>query len=329
MSEHGVDGRRGALLHRFHHRLEVGCHPAVYLNGFPLGQQSLGFQPCPEGVDGIPLVPALELPFGTVFGLVRPGVTGVAVSLHLQQGGAPTRARNIQSRAHRLDSPIGILSVDDDPRDAVGGGPVGQVFDIGYQRYEGPRGGRAQARAAIFIDGIKAALGIGRGGRAKILPWLFLVVAIIPALVMAFIAGLLDRTMGDVDLPTHSQYYGVAVFILFLFAATAGPELLCPDRRSNVINLYLIRPLTTADYVGARWLAFLVVMLFAAWLPQLVLLTGLVLGAPEPGVYLQENWLDIPKFLRRLRVHRPGRGRGGVSDWTAGNHDGRRRPDRK
>ncbi len=175
--------------------------------------------------------------------------------------------------------------------------PVGQVFDIGYQRYEGPRGGRAEARTAIFLDGVKAALGIGRGGRAKILPWLFLVAAIIPALVMAFVAGLMDRSGVDVDLPTHSQYYGIAVFILFLFAATTGPELLCPDRRSNVINLYLIRPLTTEDYVGARWLAFLVVMLFAAWLPQFVLLTGLVLGAPEPGDYLMDNWLDIPKFL--------------------------------
>ena len=175
--------------------------------------------------------------------------------------------------------------------------PAGQVFDIGYQRYEGPRGGRTEARTAIFLDGVKAALGIGRGGRAKILPWLFLVAAIIPALIMAFVAGLMDRSGVDVDLPTHSQYYGIAIFILFLFAATAGPELLCPDRRSNVINLYLIRPLTTGDYVGARWLAFLVVMLFAAWLPQLVLLTGLVLGAPEPGVYLRDNWLDIPKFL--------------------------------
>ena len=76
-----------------------------------------------------------------------------------------------------------------------------------------------------------------------------------------------------------------------------GPELLCPDRRSNVISLYLIRPLTSTDYVGAKWLAFLVVMLFAAWLPQFVLLSGLVLGAQEPGVYIRENWLDIPRFL--------------------------------
>ena len=175
--------------------------------------------------------------------------------------------------------------------------PVGQVFDIGYQRYEGPRGGRAEARTAIFLDGVKAALGIGRGGRAKILPWLFLVAAMITALIMAFIAGLMDRSGVNVDLPTHSQYYGFAIFILFLFAATTGPELLCPDRRSNVINLYLIRPLTTGDYVGAKWLAFFVVMLFATWLPQFVLLTGLVLGAPEPGDYLRENWLDVPKFL--------------------------------
>ena len=178
--------------------------------------------------------------------------------------------------------------------------PRGQVFDIGYQRYEGPRGGRAQARAAIFADGVKAALGIGRGGRAKILPWIFLVAAVIPALIMAFIAGTVDRLVGEgasSDLPSHPDYYGIAAYILFLFAATAGPELLCPDRRSNVISLYLIRPLTSTDYVGAKWLAFLVVMLFAAWLPQFVLLTGLVLGAQEPGVYIRENWLDIPRFL--------------------------------
>ena len=175
--------------------------------------------------------------------------------------------------------------------------PRGQVFDIGYQRYEGPRGGRAQARAAIFVDGVKTALGIGRGGRAKILPWIFLAAAIITSLVMALIAGTVNRVAGDVDLPSHAEYYGIAVFILFLFAATAGPELLCPDRRSNVISLYLIRPLTTSDYVGAKWLAFLVIMLFAAWLPQFVLLTGLVLGAPEPGDYLRENWLDIPRFM--------------------------------
>ena len=38
-------------------------------------------------------------------------------------------------------------------------------------------------------------------------------------------------------------------------------------------------------------------MLAAAWLPQLVLLAGLVLGASDPGGYLADNCLDIPRFL--------------------------------
>ena len=43
----------------------------------------------------------------------------------------------------------------------------GTVFDLGYRRYEGPREGRNRARTAVYIDGLKITLGIGRGGRAK------------------------------------------------------------------------------------------------------------------------------------------------------------------
>ena len=46
----------------------------------------------------------------------------------------------------------------------------GEVFDLGYQRYDGPREGRARGRRAIFETGVRTVLGIGRGGRAKILP---------------------------------------------------------------------------------------------------------------------------------------------------------------
>ncbi len=177
----------------------------------------------------------------------------------------------------------------------------GRVFDIGYQRYEGPRGGRAQARVAIFKDGIRTALGIGRGWRLKIVPWLSIFAAVLTALIMAIIVVTVDRVLdgseATIDLPSHSDYYGIASIILFLFAALVGPELLCPDRRSGVINLYLVRPLNGVDYVGARWTAFLFVMLLVACLPQFVLLTGLVLGDPNPWGYLRDNWLDVPKFL--------------------------------
>ena len=182
------------------------------------------------------------------------------------------------------------------------GTPTGTVFDIGYQHYDGPREGRNRARFSVYKDGLKNTLGLGRGARAKILPWLFIGVLVMVALVMALIAGTVDRIAGAgaaeaLDLPSHSDYYGIASIILFIFAAISAPELLCPDRRDGVISLYLVRPLTGSDYIAARWGAFFTVMLLVAWLPQLILLIGLTMGDPEPADYFLDNWLDVPKFL--------------------------------
>jgi ABC-type transport system involved in multi-copper enzyme maturation permease subunit len=98
-------------------------------------------------------------------------------------------------------------------------------------------------------------------------------------------------------LPTHSDYYGIASMILFVFASIVAPELLCRDKREGTLNLYLVRPLTGSDYVAARWLAFLSVMLIATWFPQLILFLGRCGGALDPMLYLRQHWLDIPKFL--------------------------------
>lgn len=178
----------------------------------------------------------------------------------------------------------------------------GTVFDIGYQRYTGQREGRGRARMAVFKDGVRTALGLGRGGRAKILPWFFLAVLSFIAIVMALVVGAAERMGGpgaaaEAGLPSHSDYNGIASIIMFVFAAVVGPELLCRDRRDGVINLYLVRPLTGSDYVLSRWVAFLTVMTAAAWAPQIIMFLGLSMGAPEPMKYLTENWLDIPRFL--------------------------------
>lgn len=178
----------------------------------------------------------------------------------------------------------------------------GTVFDIGYQRYTGVREGRSRARSAVYRDGVRAALGFGRGGRAMVLPWLFIALLCGIALIMALIAGAAERLAGpgsaaEMGLPSHVDFYGIASIIMYVFAAVVGPELLCRDRREGVINLYLVRPLTGSDYVAARWLAFFTVMLASAWLPQLILLAGLAMGDPDPAAYLAAHWLDIPRFL--------------------------------
>jgi ABC-2 type transport system permease protein len=178
----------------------------------------------------------------------------------------------------------------------------GTVFDIGYRGYAGEREGRARGLRAVYDDGVRIALGLGRGGRAKILPWFFIVVLSAIALIMALIAGAADRMAGPgaaerLDLPSHNDFYAIASIIMYVFAAVVAPELLCSDRREGTINLYLVRPLKSTDYLLGRWGAMITVMLAAAWLPQLILLLGLAGGAQSPGDYLQQNWLDIPRFL--------------------------------
>lgn len=178
----------------------------------------------------------------------------------------------------------------------------GTVFDIGYQSYTGRREGRGRARFSVFKDGVRTALGLGRGTRAKILPWFFVALLSGIALIMAMIAGAVDRIGGpgsaeELNLPSHADFYGIASILLFVFAAIVGPELLCRDRREGTINLYLVRPLTGSDYVAARWTAFLAVVAATAWLPQVILFLGLCAGDPAPMEYLRQNWLDVPRFL--------------------------------
>lgn len=177
---------------------------------------------------------------------------------------------------------------------------TGTVFDIGYRSYTGEREGRNRSRLAVYKDGIRIALGFGRGGRAKILPWLFIAVLSLIGLVMALVAGAANRLGGPeaaAQLPSHGDYYGIAAIIIFIFAAIVAPELLCRDRREGTINLYLVRPLTGGDYVVARWAAFLTVTIATAWLPQIILFLGLSMGDPDPIGYLRLHWLDIPRFL--------------------------------
>lgn len=179
---------------------------------------------------------------------------------------------------------------------------AGTVFDIGYRGYEGTRETRSRPRRAVFKDGLRIALGLGRGGRAKFLPWTFISLLCFIALMMALIAGAADRIAGQgaaerANLPSHGDFNAFASMLLFAFAALAAPELLCRDKRDGVLSLYLVRPITGGQYVLARWSAFLVVMLIAALVPQVILFAGLVLGDLAPLEYLRTHWADIPKFL--------------------------------
>src|SRR4051794_41953500 len=75
-------------------------------------------------------------------------------------------------------------------------GPGGSIYDLGYQGYEGPRLGRRSATVALFWNTLRACFGIGRGGRAKIAPFVLAALALLPAVIAVGIAALAAQAGG-------------------------------------------------------------------------------------------------------------------------------------
>jgi ABC-2 type transport system permease protein len=178
-------------------------------------------------------------------------------------------------------------------------GPA-EIFDLGYRGYEGERTGRWRRRRAIWRDGVRISLGLGRGAGAKFASWLLIGLALVPMVVLVVVAAFLSpaqEAAEDFELPSFADYYEWAILPLALFAAVVAPLLICPDRRDGVLSLYAARPITATDYVGSRWAAFATVCLIGAWVPEAVLFTWNALDASSTGSWLSDNWDVVPRFL--------------------------------
>ena len=89
-------------------------------------------------------------------------------------------------------------------------GPA-EVFDLGYQAYEGERTSRFRRTLAIWRDGVRISLGLGRGAGAKIAPWLLIALALVPVLILIVVSAFAASVSGDsseeADLPSYAEYY--------------------------------------------------------------------------------------------------------------------------
>jgi ABC-2 type transport system permease protein len=175
-----------------------------------------------------------------------------------------------------------------------------EIFDLGYQSYEGERTGRGARRAAIWRDGMCIALGLGRGAGAKVAPWLLIGLALVPMVVLVIVSAVMttaQEIQEEFELPSYADYYEYAIVPIALFAAVVCPQLTCPDRRDGVLSLFAARPITTVDYLASRWLAFFTVAAAAAWLPNAVLFTWNALDAQGTGSFLADEWPVLPRLL--------------------------------
>ncbi len=162
--------------------------------------------------------------------------------------------------------------------------PSARVLDRGYRRYEGDRLGPRGAVRSLAVHSLKRALGMRRPFWVKLLPILTVLIAYLPAALFVGVAALLPTPPGQ--LPSYHGYYGFILVAMILFTALVAPEMLCTDRRSGVLGMYLASPLTRDTYLLAKAISLAAVLLVVTLGPPLVLLLGFVMvgvGPDGPG----------------------------------------------
>jgi ABC-2 type transport system permease protein len=169
------------------------------------------------------------------------------------------------------------------------------IYDRGYRTYDGERTGPGGARKAVYKDGIRRVLGLGRKAREKVYPWVMISIAIGMAAIIIgvhWFIGDLAQSLSE-GVPTYGELFDLYSWIGLLFIAFAAPWLLIPDRTRGVLSVYFSRPLTVDGYLSSKVGAFATVVGGIYLIPQLVLHLGLGLISDDGFLTYMGANLDV------------------------------------
>jgi ABC-2 type transport system permease protein len=171
---------------------------------------------------------------------------------------------------------------------------AGNIYDLGYRRYEGRRLGRRHAVTELYLHSLRGAFGLGRRTSSKIIPIGLAILTLVPAVIQLGIAAVASNV---VEVYKAENYYGYIQVTLSLFCAAVAPELVGRDQRSHTLSLYFSRSLLRTDYALAKLAAFATAFLILTIGPQTVLFVGNAFAGNDTLSYMQDNWRDIPRVL--------------------------------
>jgi ABC-2 type transport system permease protein len=170
----------------------------------------------------------------------------------------------------------------------------GEIYDLGYRNYEGPRLGRWYVVRSLTALSLRHTFGLGRGVGPKVIAFALIAFTLIPALVQVALGVLVPE---DFEFVRPEEYYGFVQVIIILFVAAMASELVGNDRRNNVLPLYFSRPLERSDYVFAKVTALTLGLQALTLVPQLLMFLGNWFGAQDQSEWLGDNITDLPAIV--------------------------------
>ena len=170
-----------------------------------------------------------------------------------------------------------------------------RIIDQGYRSYDGPRTGLPGAIRSVVRYSVRHTLGLGRSARHKILPWLAVVIALVPAVVFVGLAVVLNVDLITEEiLPDYHEYYGFITTALLFYCGIVVPDILVADRRNGMLPLYLSTPLERWSYLASKALAVALTLAVLTVGPLLFLLVAYTIEGSGPDGLIE--WLKI--FVR-------------------------------
>jgi ABC-2 type transport system permease protein len=171
----------------------------------------------------------------------------------------------------------------------------GVIHDLGYRTYDGPRLSTRWVARSLFLTGLQHAFGIGRSGKAKVLPLGLLALSLLPAVIIVAIMVVSGFGGNFVD---YSTYSGSTFVLIVVFTAGQAPVLFTRDLRSGSIVLYLARPLSPTGFAMVRWGCLVSAIFTFTVVPVLLLYVGALAAEADAG----EQTVDLLQAIAGLLV---------------------------
>lgn len=186
------------------------------------------------------------------------------------------------------------MSLRDEPLGARASA-TGAIYDLGYRSYDGPRLGRGHAVATLYRASLRQIFGLGRSGRAKIIPWGVMAFAVVPAAVAAAIAALVP--VSEASPFNYDNYLWGMQSLIAIFVAAQAPEIVSADQRHRVLSLYFSHALKRQDYALAKWGALATAIVIMCMIPLLVIFLGAVLAASDVPAAFGDQLGNLPQIV--------------------------------